>query len=584
MPLDAVCLAALTAELRGRIIGMKIDKVQQPERDLLLFSLRGNGESLRLLVSMNPGRARLHLTTESFEQPAQPPMFCMLLRKYLLGARIVELLQPEMERMVCIRLDALDELGARVPRTLYVELMGRNSNLILTDSDERIIDCLRRVDAEMSARRQLLPGLIYHMPPKQDKPDFFALCGHARAALWMEAPKEKTADQWLLDTFSGLSPLLCRELCARAFSDASPHIALLSEPERLLPEMDALAEIVSQGVFAPYLFLEGGKPRDFSFMQILQYGSFVETERLESFSTLLEAFFGRRDKLERSRRRAQELTKTVRTARDRTARKLATQIEDHKKTLDREAFRRRGDLITANLWRLKKGERSLRCEDYFEEGSPTVEIALDPLLTPQQNASKCYREYNRLKTAQQHLETWIARGEKERDYLESVLEEIERADGEKELSEIRRELTETGFLKAQKGVRREKAAETKPLRFRTTSGLEVLVGRNNRQNDRLTLQEARRTDLWLHTQKIHGAHVVLCCEGREPDESSILEAAQLAAWYSQGRENGKVPVDYTYVRFVKKPSGALPGMVLYTDYKTLLVSPAEPESTDKQQT
>ena len=577
MPLDAVCLAALTGELRGRIIGMKIDKVQQPERDLLLFSLRGNGESLRLLISANVGSARVHLTTESFEQPAQPPMFCMLLRKHLLGARITDLRQPDYERLVCLQLDALDELGATVPKTLYAELMGRNSNLILVDGEGRVIDCLRRVDAEMSARRQVLPGLLYHLPPKQDKPNFFEASAETRRALWAAAPREALADKWLLDAFSGLSPLLCRELCSRAFGDGSPRIALLAEPEKLLPAMDELADTVERGDFTPCLLAEGDRPREFSFLPIRQYGDALRTETFESFSALLEAYYGRRDRAERMKRRAQDLTKTVRTARDRTARKLAMQREDYEKTLTRENLRRRGDLITANLWRIKKGDRVLSCEDYYEENSPTVEIELDPLKTPQQNAAKCYREYNRLKTAQTHLAAWIEKDEQELDYLESVLEELSRAEGEKELSEIRRELTETGYLKAQKNGKREKTAETKPLRCRSSAGLEILIGRNNAQNDRLTLREARRTDLWLHTQKIHGAHVILCCEGREPDAQSVYEAACLAAWYSQGREGGKVPVDYTYVRFVKKPGGALPGKVIYTDYRTITVSPTQRE-------
>ena len=578
MPLDAICLAALTKELRGRIIGMKIDKVQQPERDLLLLSLRGNGETVKLLVSANVGSARVHITTESFEQPAQPPMFCMLLRKHLLGARITELCQPDFERMLRFDLDAIDELGTTVPKTLYAELMGRNSNIILADAEGRVIDCLRRVDAEMSPRRPVLPGLIYRLPPKQEKPGFFELPASERKDMWARAPKDAAADKWLLDSFSGLSPLLCRELCARAFGDASPRIALLSEPERLLPEMDALAETVETGDFTPCMLSENGRPREFSFLPILQYGGAMETERFGSFSELLEAFYGRRDRAERMKRRAQDLTKTVKTARDRAARKLATQRQDYEKTLSREEFRKRGDLITANLWRLKKGDRVLRCEDFYQEGSPTVEIGLDPLKTPQQNAAKCYREYNRLKTAQIHLSEWIERGERELDYLESVLEELSRAEGEKELAEIRRELTETGYLRAQKNAKGAKSApEPKPLRCRSTAGLTILVGRNNTQNDRLTLREARKTDLWLHAQKIHGAHVILCCEGREPDERSVYEAACLAAWHSQGRESGKVPVDYALVRYVKKPNGALPGMVIYTDYRTVTVSPTEAE-------
>ncbi len=291
-------------------------------------------------------------------------MFCMLLRKHLLGARIAELRQPDFERMLIFELDALDELGATVPKTLCAELMGRNSNVILTDGEGRVIDCLRRVDAEMSPRRPVLPGLLYRLPPKQDKPNFFELSAQERREMWESAPKEAAADKWLLDSFGALSPLLCRELCARAFGDVSPRIAQISEPDRLPDEMEALVRTVEAGDFTPCLLTENGRPREFSFLPILQYGGAMETERFDSFSELLEAFYGRRDRAERRKRRAQELTRTVKTARDRAARKLATQREDYRKTLDREDLRRRGDLITANLWRLKKGDRGLRCEDY----------------------------------------------------------------------------------------------------------------------------------------------------------------------------------------------------------------------------
>lgn len=577
MPLDAVCLAALSRELRGRIIGMRIDKVQQPERDLLLLSLHGMHDTARLLICVGTGSARVQLTEESFEQPAQPPMFCMLLRKHLTGARIADVVQPAFERMIRLELDALDELGASMKRSLVCELMGRNSNLLLLDGDGRIIDCMRRVDAEMSEKRPVLPGLIYRLPPEQDKPCFFTTDADTRRGMWTEAPSDIPADKWLLDRFSALSPLVCRELCFRAFGETAPIIGGIENPATLPLAMDALAESVAAGEYAPTLLTENGQPKDFSFMSIRQYGERMETETFDSFSRLMDAYYGRRDKAERMKRRSQTLTKTVKTARDRLTRKLAEQREELERTRGREQYRRRGDLITANLWRLGKGERVLVCEDYYEEDCPSVEIPLDPLKTPQQNAAKCYKEYNKLKAAETHLTIQIEKGEKELDYLSSVLDELSRAEGEKELAEIRRELTETGYIRAQKSNKREKITVTKPLCFVSSSGLEIEVGRNNAQNDRLTLRDARRTDYWFHTQKIHGSHVILHCEDAAPDEQSIFEAALLAAWYSQGRGSGKVPVDYTMVRFVRKPAGALPGKVIYTDYRTLLAEPTEQE-------
>ncbi len=577
MPLDAVCLAGLVEELRGMIVGARIEKVQQPERDMLLFTLHIGRENASLLLSAGSGSARVHLTRERYEQPAQPPMFCMLLRKHLTGARITEVSQPPFERILRLELDALDELGATVKRSLIAELIGNSANLILLDADGRIIDCLRRVGGELSDKRQVLPGLFYRLPPEQEKPCFFSLTSEQRKQMWEAAPMDMRADKWLLGSFSALSPLVCRELCFRAFGEVSPVVGEIEERSNLPFAMDALAQTVEAGEYAPTLLIENAVPKDLSFLAIGQYGTGMETERCESFSTLLDAFYGRREKALRMQRRAQDLTRTVKTALDRLTRKLALQREELRRTGERETFRRRGDLITANMWRLEKGARVLECEDYYQEDCPTVEIPLDPLKTPQQNAAKYYKEYNKLKAAETHLTAQIEKGEKELDYLYSVLDLLSRAESEKDLSELRRELTETGYLRAQKQKKKEKPVATKPLRFLSAAGLQIAVGRNNAQNDRLTLHDARRTDYWFHTQKIHGSHVILRCEDAQPDEQSVHEAALLAAWYSQGRMSGKVAVDYTMVRFVRKPAGALPGKVIYTDYRTIFVEPTEAE-------
>lgn len=577
MPLDAIFLAALSRELRHRLIGAKIDKIQQPERDKLVFSLRGGGENFRLLLSCGTGSARVHVTTEVIENPASPPMFCMLMRKHLVGARIAELHQPSMERMLIFELDTTDELGVAARKKLVVELMGRGSNIILVGADGRIIDAVRRIDADLGQRRPVLPGLLYRDPPKQDKTDFLLAESEARAALWAAAPEDKTADSWLLDSFSGLSPLIARELCHRAFGETSPHIGTLGALRGNLPAaMDALAESIEHGEFTPWLLSEVGLPRDFSFMPIRQYGARYAGETAESFSALLDAYYMKRDKAERMRVRSQSLTKHVKTHRDRVERKLALQREELKKTADREEARRRGDLITANIYRMRRGDSLLECEDYYTEGQPTVAIPLDARKTPQQNAAAYYKEYNKAKTAEQHLTVLIEKGEQELDYLNSVLSELAQAESERDLGDIRRELLETGYVREQKGEKRMKLPKNEPLRYVTPAGLEILVGKNNAQNDYLTTKLADRGDIWLHTQKIHGSHVILRCGFTEPDEESLLMAASLAAWYSQGRDGGKVPVDYTRVRYVKKPSGAMPGKVIYTDYRTLMVQPAEP--------
>ena len=565
MPLDAITITALRRELWEKLEGAKIDKVQQPERDMLILSLRGKTGNFRLLLAAGAGNARVHITRESMENPAEPPMFCMLLRKHLVGARIAALEQPDHERMLVFHLDTRDEMGDLSLKQLVVEMIGRSSNIILLGSDGRILDCMRRMDFAGDSLRRLLPGMIYRLPPKQDKTDFFSSDADLRRQLTDRADRTVPPEKWLLDSFSGLSPLVCRELSYRCGGSY----------DTLPQQLDALQDAVAAGEFTPWLISEDGKPRDFSFMPIRQYGEAVKGESFESFSQLLDAFYARRDRAERQRRRSHELSRSVKTLRDRLARKLAGQREELRRTEGREEIRKNAELITANMYRLKKGDRELLCEDYYEPDCPTVKIPLDALKTPQQNAAAMYKEYNKLKAAEEHLTVLIAQGEKQMDYLNSVLEELSRAETEKDVSDIRRELVETGYIKKQKGAKPEKIKAQAPMRFVSDDGLEILIGRSNTQNDELTTKTARRTDYWLHTQKVHGSHVIIRCDGLEPPERSIEQAASLAAYYSQGRDGGKVPVDYTMVRFVRKPSGALPGMVIYTDYKTILAQADE---------
>ena len=565
MPLDAICISALTTELQSRIVGGRIDRIQQPERDMLFFSLRANGENLRLLLAAGTGNARVHVTQAIFENPAEPPMFCMLMRKHLIGARIVSVSQPEHERMLILTLDSRDELGIDSRKQLIVEMIGRSSNVILVGEDGHIIDCMRRVDFAGGPMRRLLPGMIYRMPPKQSKPDCFEIGTDERSVLLSGADTEQPMDQWLLDHFSGLSPLICRELAYRCGGDYS-----------LLPDqMDALYESIEAGELAPYMLLREGKPKDFSFLAIRQYGNGMECERFPSFSELLDTFYTRRDRAEQQQRRSHELQRSVKTARDRLARKLNNQREELKRTEGREEVRHQAELITANIYRMKKGDRILNCEDYYQEDCPQISILLDPLKTPQQNAAALYKEYNKLKAAEKHLTVLTVQAEQQLDYLNSVLDMVGRAETEKDLSDLRRELTETGFLRRKKTDKADKGKAQAPFRFVSDDGFEILVGRSNLQNDELTTKTARRTDYWLHTQKIHGSHVIVRCEGQEAPDRTLFQAAVIAAYYSQGRGGGKLPVDYTMVRFVRKPSGALPGKVIYTDYKTLIVESDE---------
>ena len=562
MPLDAVCLTALMDELAPELEGAHIDKVQQPARDLLLLSLYSRRGSRRLLISAGVGMARLHFTSERFENPDTPPMFCMLLRKHLSGAVVERLWQPENERMAIFELSCRDELGVESKKRLAVELMGRSSNIVLVDGEGVIIDCLRRADFGEDAYRRLLPGMLYKLPPKPEKPNLLELTPQERRARLADTDRDKPAEKRLMDAFSGLSPLIARELAHR------------SEQGELAMAVDAYAESVQAHEFTPYLLTENSAARDFSFMRITQYGEAMRCEPRGGFSALLDEFYSERERAERMRRVSHELTKTVKTLRDRQLRKLAQQRQELEKTAGREELRRRGDLITANLWRAEKGARTLLCEDYYTEGCPTVELALDPRKTPQQNAAAAYRDYRKAAAAEQHLTKLIAEGEAVLDYLESTLDNLSRVESEKEAAEIRRELIAAGVLRQPKqGGKERKIKPLGPIRHVSASGYEILIGRSNTQNDELTFKTARRTDIWLHVQKLHGSHVIIRAEDTRPDEGTILEAAALAAKYSQAAGSGKVAVDFTMVKNVKKPSGALPGKVIYTNYETVTVEP-----------
>ncbi len=570
MPLDSIFLSALTDELSEKLTGAKIDKVQQPERDQLLLSLRSRNGNFRLLLSAGTGTARVQITEQRYEQPQEPPMFCMLMRKHLVGAWIEKIEQPGNDRLLILELGGYDELGDEIHKKLIVELMGRAANILLVGADGRIIDCLRRVTAGDGVHRNLLPGMFYALPPGQTKPDFFAAGEEKRLELWRNADG-RSVDKWMGETFSGISPLIVRELCYRCFGQASPLFSELTEEDRArFPDgMEALCDSVSHREFLPVLLTQNGEMKDFAFMHIRQYGNEMEQTVCGGFSELLDTFYSARDKAESMRRKSRDLLKKVKTVRDRTERTLIARQTEWKKSENRETYREWGDIIMSNLYRMKKGETVLEAENFYQEDLPVVQIPLDPLKTPQQNAARYYREYTKAKTAEEHLTALIAKNETELTYLNSVLDEISRAESERDLADIRRELTETGYLRKPKGGKPDRQKPQGPMEFVSGTGYEILVGRSNGQNDQLTLKTARRTDIWLHTQKIHGSHVIIRAEDTTPDDETLYEAACLAAYYSQARDGGKVPVDYALAKFVKKPKGGMPGMVIYTDYQTI---------------
>ena len=577
MPLDAICLTALLCELRPELVGARVDKIQQPQKDTLLLTLRGKEQGGKLLLAAGSGRARLHLTEQSFENPQSPPMFCMLLRKHLTGAKLAAMEQPPMERIVFLRFDTYNELGEPSRKTLILELLGQSCNLILIDEDEIILDALRRVDEDMSRVRRILPGLRYRLPEGQEKQSPLAADRTALADAISKAPPDTRLDTWLQNTFQGLSPLICRELIDRGFDETDARLgdAAPARIEAFLDELMAFFAEVRAENWGPYQLAGEDGPVDFSYTPIRQYKERYTLVRAASFSALLDGFYEAKDRRERHRQQAGALLKTVTNLHGRTARKLEAQRLELEEAADRERFREQGDLITANLHTMKKGQSALVAQNFYDPEGGEITIPLDPLKTPQQNAAAYFKRYAKAKTAQKHLAEQMEKGERELDYLSSVLESIDRAESAGDVAQIQEELQAEGILRRQTGGKKQKPIPAKPLAFLSSTGMTIYAGKNNVQNDQLTFKTASRHDTWLHVQKLHGSHVIIATGGQEPDVTSLEEAAAIAAFYSQGRAGSKVPVDYTLVKYVKKPTGGKPGAAHYVNYKTIYANPDE---------
>ena len=566
MAFDAVFLSAVLEEIRTRCLGARVDKIHQPSRDTLILHLRCREGREKLLFAANPTAPRLHLTTASPENPAEPPMFCMLLRKHLLGAKLAEISQLPMERAATFTFDCTDEMGFPVQKKLVAELMGRTCNLYLLSPEGRILDCLRRIGLDESAKRAALPGLNYQLPEPISKQNPMEDVDYS--GLLTQNGADLLCDR-LMDTLGGLSPLVCREAALFAAGSVDARISEL--------DVDAAAEKLE--LFfrehclhpAPYCFLlPDGTPKQFAFCPIRQYGSCT---RAESFGALLDGYYTLRDRKDAMRQKSQAVRKTVQNLCTRLTRKLAIQEKELEATYDRERLRQLGDILTANLHRVVKGQTVVSCEDFYDEDMKTVDIPLSPILSPQQNAAKFYKDYTRMKNAEKELTHQISLGETELQYLKSVLEELNRAQIEAELEEIRRELQEGGYLRQESGKKRIRQEKLKPMVFTSTDGYPIYVGRNNRQNEELTFRTARKDDLWCHASKVHGSHVIIACGGTTPPDNTITQAAQLAAYYAETTGGRNVPVDVTTVKQVKKIPNGKPGMVIYHTYKTVIANP-----------
>lgn len=580
MALDGITTAAIVSELKPVLIGGRIDKIHQPLSDEIRMTVRGLGSGTKkLILSANSAHPRIHLTESSRENPMTAPLFCMVLRKHISGGKIVDICQPDFERIVILRVESANEMGDITIKNLILEIMGKHSNLILTDENGKILDSIKRVTHEKSSVREVLPGKDYVFPPAQGKSN--PLLAEADAFFSALHQQEgRRIQEFLYQTYTGISPLMAGEICTRAALDASNACQQVSpsEAETLWSAFRVVMEEVRNGQFHPSIYYQNETNRivEFSVLEMKQFST-LRQRSFASVSTLLEGFYQERDQAAVIRQKAHDMRRLVMSNIERCVKKKEIQRKTRRETKGMELWKKKGELLTANIYAIPQGVTTFKTIDYYEEDLPEIEIAIDPAKTPAENAQKYFQKYNKAKRTLAALEIQEKQNDEELTYLESVLNALDAAAELADLAEIRTELAESGFLRRQvqkKGSQKPKKA--KPLRYLSSDGYEILVGKSNLQNDELTLRIADPTDLWLHTKEIPGSHVIIRTNGKsEVPESTLEEAANLAAFYSKAKHSSMVPVDYTQRKNVKKPNGAKPGMVIYLTNRTIYITPDE---------
>ncbi|WP_298529346.1 NFACT family protein [uncultured Ruminococcus sp.] len=573
MALDGAFLYAIRSELLP-LIGGRVEKVHQPSREEIIISIRTRQGSNKLYISANAGGARVHITQLSVDNPQTPPMFCMLLRKRLGSGKLIAVRQDGLERILFLDFECVNELGDVVTVTLACEIMGRCSNLVIIDGEGRVIDSIKRVDEDMSRERLVLPGMRYEFPPRDDRLNFLTAESEEMISA-LRAVNNAELSKALIRVFEGISPILAREWTFFAGRGAHLESSTVDgdQLDRLIFAIKRTREQLMNGecCFSAVSDKEG-QLKDFSFVRLSQFGTLMLTKELPSASELLDYFYSERDRVQRTKQRANDLFKLLVNLTERTSRRIAAQREELAACAERDKFKLCGDLISANMYRLKKGDSVAVLENFYEEDCPSVEIKLDVRKTPSQNAQHYYNEYKKAVTAEEKLTVQIEKGEDELQYLDSVFDSLTRASSENDIIQLRLELSEQGYIRSGLGKAKPPKA-LPPIEYKSSDGFTILVGRNNRQNDQLTLKFAEKSDIWLHTQTITGSHVLILTDGETPPDTTIEEAAVIAAVNSRGRVSNLVPVDYCLARYVKKPAGAKPGKVIFTNYKTAFVRP-----------
>lgn len=560
MAFDGIVTRAMVRELQDRILLGKIEKVYQPEADELVFHIHTKNGNVKLLASVGSAHARVCFITENPVNPPAPLAFCMLLRKHLQGGRITEITQKDSERIIEISLETLNELGFTMSKKLIFEIMGKHSNIVLMDiASGKIIDSIKRVSFDVNRVRQILPGMIYQYPPAQDKIPFLEISAEQLEAL----PADGKA---ILRSVGGIAPAFAEELALRAGVQRSGYLS------------DVLAAIESPNHADARVYLdESGAPIDFYPVALSELEESCRVERFGDLSSAMEFYFGKKESSNQGRQKSHDLIRSVNALLDKMYLKKKRLSEDLLKAENSEDLRLYGELLTANIHLIQPGMKSVEVTNYYD--SSTLTIPLDVKLSPSKNAQHYFKKYGKSKTAIKEKQIQLDENEAEIKYLESVLSFLENTDDVVEIESIRAELVETGYIRRrrQAGGFKEKKYKPVPYRYTLSNGMSVLVGRNNKENDILTFKTAGNKDLWLHTKDIPGSHVIVQSGGTELDEEAVWEAAAIAAYHSKARTSENVPVDYVQIKYVKKPAGAKPGMVIFTNNRTVYVNPAVPK-------
>lgn len=574
MAFDACIMRAVISEIRNGFSNAKIEKVLQPQNDEIDLVIHANRTSKRLIFNVGPNAPRLQLSDAVKENPKVPPMFCMLLRKRLGGARLTSVRQEGFDRIARFTFTGYDDMGYPTDLSLICEIMGKYANLILTDGEDKIIAALKTIDFSASTVRQVLPGLRYTLPTPQNKMSPLVKDRAFFFEKLAEFPSEKTVERFITETWCGIATQVAHELCHRATGRIDARVGEVSA-DALCAVFEAWQGLLLSESYTPSIVFDlNGKPKDYCYMPLTYLGDAVTYATYADFGALFDLYFAERDRLEQIHRRAHDLLQLLANAEGRTQKKLALQRQALADSERAEIYKRSGDLITENLYRLKRGMREFVAIDYYDDACPEVVVQLDPMKTPSQNAQRMYKLYNKCKTAKEVLTRCIAEWEAELLYLDSVRDFLLRAECEQDMIDLRDELFRSGYASKMKGYRPQKTAALKPIELRTSGGYRLLVGRNNIQNDHLTFKVASKGDLWFHVKDMPGSHVILMCDGEEPSEADYTEAAAIAAGHSKATA-APVAVDYTRVKNIRKPAGAKPGYVIYKTNFTAFVEPAK---------